>query len=522
MSTESFKTCSDGAESIELQELEAMEESKGEQIQEINKDVIKDDTTVSDLEKQSPQPTPPKDNTPYSAFSQNRKNFIVGLVTMAGFLGPVSGNIYIPILPLLQDVFKCSETTINATVSVFMAIFAIAPLLWASWADFGGRKLLYLTSLVFFLISNILLASLPPNIGALFVLRIVQAFGASSVMSVGAGTVADIVEPKDRAKAISYFMLGPQLGPILGPILSIIASNGSWRWIFGFLAIYGGVVYLLIIFLLPETLRYLVGNGEIYNQHSKSILNWFIIPKHLKQPKLVQDSPKYPKPPKPSLKNYYRILKYKPVLLCSINAGLLFATFYGMSVTFTRILQENYGFTNLQRSLAYICPGASLISGSLIGGRLSDKLRRYLIQKNPETYVPENRFSLQIFGLLISMIGVLGYGWLVDKKVHVSAVFVFTFLGGFGMTWVFVTTTTYLTECSTRQPATNVAIGNFFRNSAAAISSVLIDILIKKMGFGWCFTGLALIDLIGLVFVIILMIKGPKWRKEWEKSLNQH
>lgn len=473
---------------------------------------------------QSPEPLetpksedPERQNTAapqYSAFSPARKSFILFLVTMAGFLSPVSGNIYIPILPQLQEVFKCSETTINATVSVFMAVFAVSPLLWASWADFGGRKLLYTTSLIFFIISNILLAAVPANIGALFILRIIQAFGASSVMSVGAGTVADIIEPKNRAKAISYFMLGPQLGPILGPILSVIASNGSWRWIFGFLAIYGGVVYLMIVFMLPETLRYLVGNGEVYSGSN----SWFVIPKHIKQPKLIEDSPRFPKPPKPSLKNYYKILKYKPVLLCSINAGLLFATFYGISVTFARVLQDNYGFTSLQRSFSYVCPGISLITGSLIGGRLSDHLRKLMIAKDPRNYVPEHRFSLQLVGLVISMAGVLGYGWFVDKHVHVASVFIFTFLGGFGMTWVFVTTTTYLTECSTGQPATNVAIGNFFRNAAAAISSVIIDQLIKKMGFGWCFTGLALIDLIGIGFVIILMVYGPKWRREWEED----
>lgn len=485
---------------------------------ELSKDQIPEPpNTPIDVEKQVQPAAAASPAAPYSAFPPAKRRFILVLVTMAGFLGPVSGNIYIPILPQLQQVFKCSETTINATVSVFMAVFAIAPLLWASWADFGGRKLLYLTSLIFFILSNILLAALPPNIGALFVLRIVQAFGASSVMSVGAGTVADIIEPKNRAKAISYFMLGPQLGPILGPILSIIASGGEWRWIFGFLAIYGGVVYILILFMLPETLRYLVGNGEVYKDSS-----WFLIPKSLKQSKIVPDSPRFPKPPKPSLKNYWKFLKYKPVLLCSINAGLLFATFYGMSVTFTRILQDQYGFTPLQRSLSYICPGVSLITGSIIGGRLSDFLRKRMISKHPESYVPEYRFSLQLVGLIISMGGILGYGWLVDKHVHVVSVFVFTFLGGFGMTWVFVTTTTYLTECSTRQPATNVAIGNFFRNAAAAISSVIIDQLIRKMGFGWCFTGLALVDLIGIGFVVILMVYGPKWRREWEEAHEQN
>ena len=108
--------------------------------------------------------------------------------------------------------------------------------MWASWADFGGRKFLYLISLVIFIASCIFLAALPAHIGILFAFRVIQAFGASSVQSLGAGTVADTTEPKNRGSAIAMFMLGPQLGPILGPILGgAISSNGDWRWIFAFL-----------------------------------------------------------------------------------------------------------------------------------------------------------------------------------------------------------------------------------------------------------------------------------------------
>lgn len=450
---------------------------------------------------------------PYTAFLPKRVRGILLLVTMAGFLGPLSGNIYIPLLPLLESQFEVSATTINATVSVFMAVFAVAPLFWASFADFGGRKILYLISLSIFILANVLLATVPTHIAALFILRIVQAAGVSSVMSLGAGTVADVVPPSNRAKAISYFILGPQLGPILGPILSLISANGQWRWIFGFLAILGLVITVLILFLLPETLRCLVGDGEIY---SHSI---FVTPQWA-QKRVVsdKDSHKFPRPPKPTFMTYWKLLKYPPVLLISVTGGLLFATFYGMSVTFAKYLQQDYHFTVLQSCLAYICPGVSLVCGSIIGGRLSDRLRRNIVNKDPESYIPEKRLSLQLVGIIISMVGILGYGWCIDKHVHVVAVFVFMFIGGFGMTWVFVSNTTYLTECSTGQPASNVAIGNFMRNVAAAISSAIIERLIYAMGFNWCFTGLALIDIIGIICTICFLIKGPKWRENYARG----
>ena len=96
-----------------------------------------------------------------------------------------------------------------------------------------------MVALAIFIVANILLAVLPPNIGALFILRIFQALGACVVMSTGAGTVADIVEPAKRASKMSIFLLGAQLGPILGPLIGgQFASHSLWRWTFGFLGMY--------------------------------------------------------------------------------------------------------------------------------------------------------------------------------------------------------------------------------------------------------------------------------------------
>lgn len=80
------------------------------------------------------------------------------------------------------------------------------------------------------------MAALPANLAAIFILRVIQGVGAAAGLSLGAGTVADITEPKDRASAISVVLLGPQLGPVLGPLLGgAITGSASWRWTFGFL-----------------------------------------------------------------------------------------------------------------------------------------------------------------------------------------------------------------------------------------------------------------------------------------------
>jgi MFS family permease len=90
-------------------------------------------------------------------------------------------------------------------------------------------------SLPIYILGNILLAALPPNIVALFILRILTAFGAASVISAGAGTVADIVEPKKRGYAMSIVLAGPQMGAVMGPLLGGGLLEGGWQWPFGFL-----------------------------------------------------------------------------------------------------------------------------------------------------------------------------------------------------------------------------------------------------------------------------------------------
>jgi hypothetical protein len=63
--------------------------------------------------------------SPYSAFSPRKRQFILGVVTAAGFFGPLSGAIYLPALPLFENIFTVSATVINATVSVYMVVFAV-------------------------------------------------------------------------------------------------------------------------------------------------------------------------------------------------------------------------------------------------------------------------------------------------------------------------------------------------------------------------------------------------------------
>lgn len=489
-----------------------------------SKDVVLEEVHT---EKSSAGPIKP---LPYSCFTKPQKFVIFFIIMFIGFLGPLSGNIYIPALPLLQQEFRTTTTVINATVSVFMGVFAIGPLFWGMYADFGGRKILYLTSLLLMMIVNVLLSTLPSNIVSLFILRIVQAFASSSVITLGAGTVTDIIAPKNRGKAIAYFMMGPNIGPILAPIIAglILIDDNNWRWLFGFTCIMSGVGFLLVLFFLPETLRCIVGNGDPgwernqVNENKDQVLleynnaNWsFCKSIGIQRPVSLSAHfrKEYPKPPRATLVTYWEIVKIKPVLFTSISTALLFANYYAFSVTFSHYLQSEYHYSMLKIGAAYVCPGVCMIFGSQIGGHLSDILRNGWKRRHKNRVFPlEERLILNIIGIIINTAGCIGYGWSIQRKFHIAIILFFTGLTAAGLTWCNNTTMTYLTELLSKRAASSVAVSSLFRNVAAAISSAVIFTLCDVMGIGWCFTGLGLVNIIPLCLIAWLVNRAGRWQ----------
>ncbi|KAG6004649.1 hypothetical protein E4U21_000873 [Claviceps maximensis] len=471
------------------------------------KDVFLASSVTSDPNHADKESLPPPQ---YCALSPSRRRFILVLVTLAGMVGPLSGAIYLPVLPLLEREFDVGSTSINATVSVFMVTFAIAPLFWSSFADHGGRRPLYVISLSIFILSNVLLAALPKNFGSLMFLRVVHAFGSAAVVSMGAGTVADITEPKKRGSAMSVFLLGPQCGPVIGPILgSALGGQLGWRWIPGFLAIFCFVLWLVIIFMLPETLRYRVGNGKVIQESG-----WFLLPPKLTS-ELVPEPDRGPRPPKPTLKGYWKLFSYAPIGIVSVNTAILYSTYFAMLVALPHALEDVYHWSTTEIGLGYLAVGAALMIGSLVGGRVSDWRRSRRAAAAPNGHVePESRLFDQIWGVLLCVAGTIMFGWFIFYSLHVSAVIIATFLTGFGMSWVFVATSAFLGECVPLQAAGAFALGNMLRNPGAAISAVVYPILVRKMGVGWFFTGFAVFDLVVVGgAVIVLRMYGPSWRE---------
>ena len=131
---------------------------------------------------------------------------------------------------------------------------AIFPLWWSAFSEVLGRRTIYLVSFALFTIWNIV-AAVSTSMAMLVVMRVLGGGASSSVLAIGAGTLADIWEPKERGRAMGIFILGPMLGPLLAPVICVVLAQAwGWRSTQWFQVIYGGVLLVVLLLCLPETL----------------------------------------------------------------------------------------------------------------------------------------------------------------------------------------------------------------------------------------------------------------------------
>ncbi|KAI8073787.1 major facilitator superfamily domain-containing protein [Thamnidium elegans] len=342
-------------------------------------------------------------------FPRIKKNTILLLVAIGGAISPVSTTIYYPALITMQEDFQTTDTTLNASLSIFTFFTAFFPLVWATFGDLFGRRRIYIISFFISVLGSVCCA-LSVNAEMFIVFRAVSAIGSSSAMSMGAGTIADIFEPGERGRAFAYYTCGPLLGPAIGPIIGGYLNQGlGWRSNFWFLAIFCFITWLGIVFFLPETWRAPVisASDVTLNEKSGSLGSSSTLNQGTSS---IKTSP----------------VKKKKQFVNPIGAlKLLMFPNIALAVTFVGVLTYTlqYGMSSGLVGICYLPSAAGSMIGGIVGGRMSDKIYNKRVAKVKETnqpIYPEMRLGGVIFycSIILQLVSFTAYGWCVEKNVH--------------------------------------------------------------------------------------------------------
>lgn len=340
-----------------------------------------------------------------------------------------------------------TTTIANLAVALYMLAMSIFPLWWSSFSETLGRRNIYLTSFALFIVFATL-SAVSHNIAMLIVMRLLTGGASASVQAVGAGTIADLWEPAERGRAMSIFYLGPLIGPLAGPILGgILAEAFGWEATMWALVIYGGVILVLLVFCLPETIH----REALENNRARALApssqsgagNEGSSLARTRTAESVKDTTKRAaKIFKQFILDPLSVLAYlrfPPVLITVYYAAITFGSLFAVNVSLQAAYSTDpYNFNQLIVGLLYIPSGLGYILTAIFGGKWLDRIMVRQAEKAGRydehgklILLPEDRMreNAWVAGTLYPA-SLLIYGWTIQAGVFWFVPLIGTFLFG--------------------------------------------------------------------------------------------
>lgn len=457
-----------------------------------------------------------------------------------------ASNIYFPALPTIAHDLNVSVELVNLTVTSYLIFQGLAPSLWGPVSDVKGRRIAYCCTFLVFLGACIGLAE-TKNFATLVVLRCLQSTGSASTIAVGSGVIGDITTRAERGGFMGIFQAGLLIPVAVGPVIGgALAGSLGWKAIFAFLAIYSGVFLLLLVFLLPETLRSIVGNG---GRRPASLIARYPLTAYQRLTRVKWKSEA--ESAQPAARKHIDVTGPLRILVSKQAAPIIFflAIYYAvwqMSITvMSSLFEQRYGLGETQIGLTFIANGMGSMIGTLVTGKILDVDYRRVKAKHearsqrpdietgggnltrrttthPEDHFPLEQARLRLVPLfsLFQCLSILLFGWTIQysHRVHIAVPIIATFVTG----WTAVSTQsvimTYLVDIFSDRSAAASASLNLARCLFAAGGTSFVMPLVDSVGVGLAFTICAIVQAVALTGVAVQWRFAGRWRREAERK----
>ncbi len=269
-----------------------------------------------------------------------RVRLVLGLGALVA-LGPLTIDMYLPALPAIVDDLNTTESLVQLTLTGSLLGLGLGQLIIGPFSDAVGRRLPLILGTVLHVATSVLCV-LAWDITVLGALRVLQGIGAAAATVVAMAIVRDLFEGRTAAMVLSRLMLVMGAAPVLAPSLgSAVLLAGSWRWVFGALAVLGTALIAVAAFGLPETL-----------------------PRERRRSGAVRQV----------LGAYRFILADADFVVLTLVSGLAFGTVFAYISGSSFVLQHQYGLDQQEFGLVFGVCALALVGGTQLNPLL---LRRY-------------------------------------------------------------------------------------------------------------------------------------------------
>ncbi|KYZ85445.1 chloramphenicol efflux MFS transporter [Alcanivorax sp. KX64203] len=185
-----------------------------------------------------------------------RYSLPVTLLLLSPFdlLASLGMDMYLPVIPLMADVFNAEAATIQWTLTTYLVLLGAGQLLFGPLSDRLGRRPILLGGGIAYIAASLALAFASSS--ELFLaFRVLQGAGASACLVATFATLRDIYADREESSLV-YGLLGSMLAmvPAAGPLLGTAVEHWlGWRAIFACLGMAMAVAVIMAWRFWPET-----------------------------------------------------------------------------------------------------------------------------------------------------------------------------------------------------------------------------------------------------------------------------
>ncbi|KAF2714752.1 MFS general substrate transporter [Pleomassaria siparia CBS 279.74] len=440
-------------------------------------------------------------------WSSSKKIAAISMVSLITMLSPLASTMISPSTASVMAEFNSTNETLGAFItSVYLIGYSFGPLVIAPCSEQWGRAIVYNICNFMFLIFNIACA-VAPDLNSLIVFRMFAGIAASCPLTLGSGSIADMIPLEKRGLAMASYIMGPLLGPTFGPLAGgYLAVAKGWRWIFWLISIIGGVVLIGTAFFIRESYAFVILQRKTNrlrkstgNPHLRSALDTGRTPVELF---------------KFSIFRPIKMLLFSPIVfLMSLYMSVVYGYLYIMFTTFPRVFEGQYGFDVQKVGLTYLGPGVGSFVGLVFCGLLSDRQMKSLTAKNGGQAKPEYRLPAMFVGTLMVPIGLFLYAWTTENKNHFMLPIVGTAFLGAGLFCIFMPVSTYLVDVYTTYAASVTAATIVLRSLLGALLPLAGDSMYNTLGLGWGTSTLGFIAVAFIPMPAVFWFFGERIRK---------
>lgn len=383
-----------------------------------------------------------------------------------------------PTIPRFIEIFDSDAVSVGWMLTIFMVAMGMTMPLTGFLGDRYGKKKVYVSGLVIFIIGSIS-GSLSPTLGMVILSRFVQGIAGGLMMPIAMALIFNAFPKNERGLAVGIYGIAAMVAPAIGPTVGgVIIQYFAWPFLFLFNIPFGLIGIILSTRYLKETdkqtdlkfdavgfvlvtlgvggILYALGRGKTLEALTQLSNIALIAVGVLALVLFVRYENKQEQP----LLNL-SIFKIPTYAISTIVTGSASIGLFSGIFLLPLLIQNVYGLGEIKTGLLFLPAAAASGIFMSIGGRILDK-------KGPKWVIPIGLFVLAASTTGLGMVGLSTSYWVILALNMVRGV-------GLGLSNM-PATTAGMNSIPEEQVAQGSAMNNVLRQISSSFGIVFFSV----------------------------------------------